>query len=395
MQIRAHEIIEQHLEPITDRRFDDDQMPKLAEHVTLINGALKGAYLNLEAYAQEGRVELFEHPRLVDPTTDRPLLVPEEHLLHEERLWNAGVALQEKINSPENCAIAEELKKKLEDGDKWAERFLGAHPGYENDEATKMLIRIGARLAMYNEPESFVKDVDNFQNIDKAAVYMATTIGADRSEHYLELSRDNFAGALPREWGPALERYPETFASAGRVNELPIRPGTSKFLSVVKQNGCKVNVLSAGLEPRTKGTLKKIASMEGQSLEAMYDEVRTIRKDSVNANYKTWDSIDLACSNFQRPSVFGGEGTTDLPMLRREASDIYAYELTIKDSKLHRGLIAENTLRELRGEPTIPFIAVEDHFESLDKVTDTWYWRDELKAFMEAHNDKNEEMMYV
>lgn len=393
MQIRAHEIIEQHLESIADRSFDGDQTPQLVEHVTLINGALKGAYLNLEAYAKEGRVELFDHPRLIDPATKRPLLVPEEHLLHEETLWNAGVTLQEKINSPENRKLAVEIKKKLEAGDQWAERFLSAHPGYENDELAKMMIRIGARLAMYDEPESFSQDVDNFKNHDNAKVYKQTTIGAERSEHYLDLSRDNFASALPREWGVTLERYPETYASAGRVNELPIRPGTSKYLSLLKQNRCLVNVLSAGLQPRTKGTLSKVAEMENHSLYTMFDEIRTITKDSVNANFKTWDSIDLALINFRRPAVFGGEGTTDLPMLKRETSDLHAYYLTLTNCKLHKGLIAENTLRELRGEPTIPFLVANDHFDSFDMVTDTWYWRDELKAFMEAEGNKNKELI--
>lgn len=391
MKIRAHEIIAQHLEPIADRRFDDDQMPKLVEHVDTVQSALRGAFLNLKAYAAEGKVELFEHPRLADPKSQEPLLVPEEHLLHEEKLWDAGADLQEKINTPESLKTASELKEKLKQGDDLAEQFLSAHPGYKSDATAMMFIRIGARLAMYEEPESFVQDVDNFKNIDNFEVYQATTIGADISEPFLSMSRDNFSGALPLVWGSTLERYPETYASAGRVNELPIRPGTSKYLSILKQNERKVNVLSAGLEPRTKGTLAKVASMEGYSLDGMFDDIRTITTGSVNANYKTWDSIDLALINAKRPSVFGGEGTTDLPMLRHEASDIYAYYLTLIGSKLHKGLIAENTLRELRGEPTIPFLAVEDHFESLDVVTDTWLWKDRLTAFMEADNNKNRE----
>ena len=322
---------------IKDGQFNN--LNELEQHTHAVNDVMRQGYLRFEHDAKSGL--------LVPDTHDIYGFVDPSHTQHEQQLNDGIDSLQRSIDMRKTDLS--EIMQAYALADVRAELFLQDRPEILNDEIEQAHYRAAFRIAALPGAARFVFDIDNTITVENPEYpyYEKLVPGTEFADPYMashEKGREVFASVHPRGWAQVQDRLPETFQSVGSLVQL--RPYMDELIGSLKDDGCSVEVLTAGMAPLAAGILGQLKKSGSR-----IDKVHSIRTDDVTSNYKALSLKHIALLSPDYPIAFVGDGSSDRPAAQKDVPAAVRYALA--------GGGFERALKETR-QVYIPFTTGRD-----------------------------------
>lgn len=378
-------MISKELDGIKDRSFDNAH--DLMEQTANINHALGRGFANIRRAGEAGDIKLHPHDIYTEGVT-------ESHLAYEDILEGNAKQLKRTVES--QADIRSELKLKYRIADVRAELFLNANPRLREDPYQTNLVRAASRFDAFDLQPLCLFDLDHTSNVDNAEFYGKVTPGTPFAEPQMaEYGRGVFLNVFARAWGPTLDQFEQTYQSAGKAfvkkgnlwvrpdadeiearpggeedGKFLLRPGINQLQAQLIEEGSRLGILSAGLDPRAKAMASQL------DMRDFFEIFQTITKDNVNSNNKALGIQDIAFKNFNRLVAFWGDGGSDQSITEKEPSEIVGCCFALKGGSFEAKLQEAGML----------YFSYTNHFDSLHTWGDIANMRVTMRGFMPKDN---------
>lgn len=297
---------------IKDGQFNT--LPELEQHTNGINGVMRRSYMEFEQDAYNGLADLNTHEiyGVVHPS----------HTKHEQLLADNVMSLQRSIDthSTQLC----ELMTTYARADVQAQLYLQDRPDILNDPHKNVLYRAAFRINAFPGEAQFIFDLDNTVTVENPEYpyYEKLVPATEFADPYMAKharGREVFTSVHPRGWAQVQDRLPETFRSVG--SQVELRAYMDELMGDLKDHNHKVSVLTAGMDPLAQGILGQLKNRSAIS------EVRSVKSDNVNSNYKALSLKDMALRSPNSPVEFVGDGSSDQPAAQSDVPLALCYAL--------------------------------------------------------------------